>query len=420
VNTVISIVIILGALIFFHELGHLMLAKRAGILCREFAIGFGPKVFSFKRNETTYTIRLLPLGGFVRMAGEDPESIELKPGQRIGLEFNSENKVTKIIVNHKEKHPNAKVITVERADLEHKLIIEGYSMDEEKVSYNVHEQADYLIDEQPFQIAPYNRQFGSKTLTQRSLAIFAGPLMNFLLAFIILAIYGFVQGPPVNEATLGKLTNDGAAIEAGLQEGDRVLQINNESVETWVDLVKIVSQSPGKELTFLVQRTDGTEKEINVTPKTRETETGEKQGYIGVYNPTKDLNIFSAAYYGLEQTVFITKLIFVALGGLVTGDIGFDQLSGPVGIYKFTDVAAQQGIYVLMKWAAMLSINLAIFNLLPLPALDGGRLLFLGVEAVRGKPIDPQKEGVIHFIGFALLMLLMLVVTWNDIQKFFL
>jgi regulator of sigma E protease len=421
VNTVISIIILLGALIFFHELGHLLLAKRAGILCREFAIGFGPKLFAFKMNETTYTVRLLPLGGFVRMAGEDPETVEVKPGQRIGLLFDSDGKVNKLVINNKEKHPNAKILTVEKSDLEHELTIEGYHADDEYVKYDVNEKAELLIDEQPYQIAPYNRQFGSKTLMQRTLAIFAGPLANIILAVAILGVYGFVEGPPVNKAILGELTSDGAANEAGLKEGDEILRIDNAQVETWVDIVKSVSENPGKQLSFYIYRPSlDQELEINVTPKERTLEDGVKQGFIGVYNPTEELSVLGSISYGFEQTYMFTKLIFVSLGGLVTGEIGVDQLSGPVGIYKFTDVAAQQGIYVLMKWGAMLSINLAIFNLLPLPALDGGRLLFLGVEAIRGKPLDPQKEGLIHFIGFAFLMLLMLVVTWNDIQKFFL
>ncbi|RBN39718.1 RIP metalloprotease RseP, partial [Priestia megaterium] len=131
-NTVIAFVVIFGALVFFHELGHLVFAKRAGILCREFAIGFGPKIFSFKRDETVYTIRLLPLGGFVRMAGEDPEMIEVKPGQMVGLMFDKEGKVNKVIINNKEQHPNAKVIEVEQADLEHNLFISGYEEGEDE------------------------------------------------------------------------------------------------------------------------------------------------------------------------------------------------------------------------------------------------------------------------------------------------
>src|SRR4051795_8969826 len=122
-TTVIAFIVIFGALVFFHELGHLVFAKRAGILCREFAIGFGPKVFSHKKGETTYTIRLLPIGGFVRMAGEDPEVVEIKPGYRIGLLFDKDNQVNKIVLNNKEKYPDLRIIEVEYADIEHDLII---------------------------------------------------------------------------------------------------------------------------------------------------------------------------------------------------------------------------------------------------------------------------------------------------------
>ena len=133
-TTVIAFIIIFGALVFFHELGHLYFAKRAGILCREFAIGFGPKVFSFMKNETVYTIRLLPIGGFVRMAGEDPEMVEIKPGYRVGLVLNKDEKVQKIILNNKDKFPNAIVMEVEKADIEHNLFIKGYlDGDEEEV-----------------------------------------------------------------------------------------------------------------------------------------------------------------------------------------------------------------------------------------------------------------------------------------------
>ena len=133
-TTVIAFIIIFGALVFFHELGHLYFAKKAGILCREFAIGFGPKVFSFMKNETVYTIRLLPIGGFVRMAGEDPEMVEIKPGYRVGLVLNKDEKVQKIILNNKDKFPNAIVMEVEKADIEHKLFISGYlEGDEEEV-----------------------------------------------------------------------------------------------------------------------------------------------------------------------------------------------------------------------------------------------------------------------------------------------
>src|SRR5699024_10549257 len=170
-----------GLLVFIHECGHLIFAKRAGMLAREFAIGFGPKVFSFTRNETLYTIRLLPIGGYVRVAGEDPEIIDLKPGHHIGLEFNTDGKVSKIIVNNKVKHPNARVIEVERVDLDHDLRINGYEVDEHEtlLSFDVDPKAFFVMDERETQIAPYDRQFASKSVGKRAMQLFAGPMMNF-------------------------------------------------------------------------------------------------------------------------------------------------------------------------------------------------------------------------------------------------
>ncbi|MBD8068265.1 RIP metalloprotease RseP [Bacillus sp. PS06] len=418
-ETVIAFIIIFGALVFFHELGHLIFAKRAGILCREFAIGFGPKVFSFKRNETVYTIRLLPLGGFVRMAGEDPEMIEVKPGYNIGLLFNSAGKVNKIIINNKDKYPDARIIEVESADIEHKMVLTGYEVDNDEViqHFEVSDEAYFVVDQQETQIAPYNRQFASKTLGQRTLAIAAGPFMNFVLAFFVFIIIGLLQGTPINEPILGKLTEDGAAIQSGLMEGDLVRQIEGQEVHTWEDIVEIIRANPETELEFTVER-NATTQEIAVTPKSQQV-AEETIGIIGVYGPVEK-SVVASIKSGFTETYMWTKEIILGLGKLITGQFSIDMLSGPVGIYVSTDTVAQSGVYYLMRWAAILSINLGIVNLLPIPALDGGRLMFFAIEAVRGKPIDRHKEGMVHFIGFALLMLLMLVVTWNDIQKFFL
>ncbi|PAE26775.1 MULTISPECIES: RIP metalloprotease RseP [Bacillaceae] len=419
-STVIAFIVIFGALVFFHELGHLIFAKRAGILCREFAIGFGPKVFSFKKDETVYTIRLLPIGGFVRMAGEDPEMVEIKPGYRIGLILDKNEEVSKIILNNKDKYPDARIVEVEDADIEHTLLIKGYVEGEEDESlqiFKVSRSAVLVEDGTETLIAPYDRQFASKTLGQRTMAIFAGPMMNFVLAFIVFVLIALLQGIPTNEPALGKLTPDGAAYEAGLKEGDMVQSVDGAEISSWSDVVEIIRKNPSEELEFLVER-NGQEHTISVTPKVQDVE-GEKIGIIGVYSPMEKSPL-KAITYGAKETYFWTKEIFVMLGKLVTGQFSIDALSGPVGIYVSTDTVAKSGIYYLMKWAGILSINLGIMNLLPIPALDGGRLMFFAVEAVRGKPIDRHKEGMVHFIGFALLMLLMLVVTWNDIQRFFL
>lgn len=417
-ETVIAFIVIFGALVFFHELGHFIFAKRAGILCREFAIGFGPKVFSMKKGETTYTIRLLPLGGFVRMAGEDPEMIDVKRGQVVGLLFHEDGKVKKVIVNHKDEYPDAKIIEVERADFEHELYIEGYEGDDGRLQrFELSDPAYIVIDREEVQIAPYDRQFGSKTLGQRAMAIFAGPLMNFILALVIFILIGLLQGYPVDKPVIGELTEDGAARQAGLQQGDVVMSINGQPISSWTDVVTIIRKSPEKPLQFQVNR-NGQIIDLTVTPE-KKTIEGETIGLIGVYGPMEK-SFVGAIKQGALETYYWTKEIIVGLGHLLTGKFSFDMLSGPVGIAVSTHKVAQSGVYYLMKWGAILSINLGIINLLPLPALDGGRLTFFAIEALRGKPIDRQKEGIVHFIGFALLMLLMLVVTWNDIQKFFL
>ncbi|REJ19535.1 MAG: RIP metalloprotease RseP [Bacillaceae bacterium] len=418
-NTVIAFVVIFGVLVFFHELGHLVMAKRAGILCREFAIGFGPKILSFKRKETVYTIRLLPIGGFVRMAGEDPEMIEVKPGYQVGLLFNQKGQVEKIILNRKEKYPNAKVIEVEQADLEHGMFITGYEDGEDSglKRFEVSETSFYVVDSEEIQIAPYNRQFASKTLVQRTLAIAAGPFMNFLLGFLVLFYLGLSQGVPVNEPVLGEIVPDSAAEQAGLREGDVVKEIEGTPMNSWKDVVEMIRANPENELLFSIERS-GEELEMTVTPDSVKSEN-KTIGQIGVYSPVEK-TFFGSLKYGLVETYTWSKEIIFAVGKLITGQFSIDMLSGPVGIYDMTGKVAETGLTSLLSWTALLSINLGIMNLLPIPALDGGRLLFFAIEAVRGKPIDRQKEGIVHFIGFALLMLLMLVVTWNDIQKFFL
>ncbi|MBM4763932.1 RIP metalloprotease RseP [Bacillus sp. B15-48] len=418
-STVIAFIVIFGALVFFHELGHLIFAKRAGILCREFAIGFGPKIFSYKKDETVYTIRLLPIGGFVRMAGEDPEMVELKPGYRVGLLFDENDKVNKIILNHKDKYPDALIIEVEAADIEHRLFIKGYVDGDEEVlkNFSISPKAVMVENGVETQLAPYDRQFASKTVGQRTLAIFAGPMMNFLLAIVVFIIIALFQGMPSNAPILGQLTPDGAALEAGLKEGDVVYTIEGAEISSWADIVEIIQKNPGKDIEFLVDR-GGNTLEIPVTPEVQEIE-GRKIGLIGVYSPVEKSPL-KAFVYGFKETYMWTKEIIAAVGKLITGQFTIDALAGPVGIYESTSIVAESGFWYLMRWAAVLSINLGIMNLLPIPALDGGRLMFFALEAVRGKPVDRNKEGLVHFIGFALLMLLMLVVTWNDIQRFFL
>ncbi|GAA0445193.1 RIP metalloprotease RseP [Lentibacillus halophilus] len=419
-TTVIAFIFMFGLLVFIHEFGHLIFAKRAGMLAREFAIGFGPKMFSFTKNETVYTIRLLPIGGYVRVAGDDPEIIELKPGQHIGLEFNADGNVQKIIVNHKSKHPDARIIEVERADLDHQLMIEGYEPDEEgeTLHFSVDRKAFLVMDEEETQIAPFDRQFASKSVGKRAMQLFAGPMMNFLLAIVIFFIVGIAFGVPSDKALIESVVSDTPAADAGFQKGDEIVRIEGNAISGWNEFTQIVRQSPGEELDMTVKRNDNTQS-LSVTPaevKTRGTDA--TQGQLGVRRASEK-SFVGTIQYGFEQTYNTTTLILTNLGKLITGQYSIEMLSGPVGIYDTTDQVVQSGFETFLQWMSILSINLGIVNLVPIPALDGGRLLFVGIEAVRGKPIDPQKEGIVHFVGLALLMLLMIVVTWNDIQRLF-
>ncbi|MDN7244186.1 RIP metalloprotease RseP [Planococcus shenhongbingii] len=417
-ETVLAFIIIFGALVFFHEFGHFLFAKRAGILVREFAIGMGPKILGLTKGETVYTLRLLPIGGYVRMAGEDMDTIHLQAGHRIGVLLDKDGLAKKIIMNQKTMYPDILFMEVEEADLEKELYIKGYDEDDQFVRIGV--ARDAVVEENGKEtiLAPYDRQFDSKSLGHRFMTILAGPLFNFILAFFIFTAIGLMQGIPTNEPVITEVTEDSPAAEAGMQNGDLVTEIDGKAIGSWNELVEAVQDNAGNPLPFKVER-DGQPLDFTITPEVSE-QSPEKVGVIGVlYRSPLEKDVLGSFAYGAEQTVFWFKEIFRLLGMLVTGQFTIDALSGPVGIYKTTEEVAKYGIFTLMSWAGMLSINLGIMNLLPLPALDGGRLMFFILEGIRGKPVDRQKEGMVHFVGIMLLMLLMIVVTWNDIQKFF-
>lgn len=420
-QTAIAFILIFGLLVFFHEFGHFLFAKRAGIMVREFAIGMGPKIYWRTHGETIYTVRLLPIGGYVRMAGEDMDGTELQPGYRVGLIVDEDNVVKKIIFNQNNKQlPDLLFLEVERADLEKELFVEGYDEEEKLVRYSVARDCMLVENGRETLIAPYDRQFNAKTVGQRAMTIFAGPLFNFILAFVIYLLIGLFYGVPTYEPIITEVVANDPAAQAGMVAGDKVTAIDGQAVEKWQDLAGKVQDRPGETINVTIER-DGQTKNLPMTVKEMTDEnTGETFGQIGVkYESPREFNPLKAVVYGAQETYNMTVRIFELLGMLVTGKFTIDALSGPVGIYKATEAVAQYGFMNLMNWAAMLSINLGIMNLLPLPALDGGRLLFFGYEALRGKPIDRQKEGLVHFVGIVLLMILMVIVTWNDIQRFF-
>ncbi|ARD49329.1 RIP metalloprotease RseP [Sporosarcina sp. P37] len=417
-ETVIAFIVIFGTLVAFHEFGHFLFAKKAGIMVREFAIGMGPKILAIRKGETQYTIRLLPIGGYVRMAGEDFDTVELQPGYRVGLLLNAQNEIEKIYLNRNVSNPNILNVEVEKSDLDKELYIEGYDEDGQLVHLKIARTAMIIEKGQETLIAPYDRQFESKSLGKRAMAIFAGPLFNFILAFFIFLALGLINGVPTNEPIISEVKPDTPAQTAGLKKDDVVTGVDGKSISSWAQFSEAIQNSPGVPMNLEVDRA-GKPVSLQVTPETIE-DAGREFGQIGViYSSPLEKGVIKSIVFGAEQTYTWTVKIFELLGMLVTGQFTIDALSGPVGIYKATEEVAQYGIFNLMNWGAVLSINLGIMNLLPLPALDGGRLLFFLFEGLRGKPIDKQKEGMVHFVGIMLLMVLMLVVTWNDIQRFF-
>ncbi|MBN2983643.1 MULTISPECIES: RIP metalloprotease RseP [Cohnella] len=411
-------IVLLTVLVFFllvsiHEFGHFYFAKRAGILVREFAIGFGPKLFSIKRGETRFTLRLLPVGGFVRMAGEDPEVVEVQPGQTIGVRV-KEDKVAKLYLDKLDERSNIVLGEVKSLDLEKELYV-ALDVDGEEQRYALHPQAMIVSRGQETQIAPADRQFNGVSPGKRAMAIFAGPMMNFVLAFVLFAVYLQLAGVPVENSSkvfVSGLESGMAAEQAGLREGDWIKKVNDVPVEgDSTALVEQIQASAGKPMNWVVER-DGAEVTVAVTPD-------EETGKVGIYlSPEMRRAGFGETISFAGTTmVDMTGRIFEGFRKLIFGEFKLDDLGGPVRTAEMTGQIAKQGIPELTSWAAVLSLYLGIFNLLPIPALDGSRLLFIGLEAVRGRPVDPNREGLIHFIGFAMIMLLMIVVTYNDILR---
>jgi len=417
IQVVFMTVLVFFVIVTIHEWGHYYFAKRAGILVREFAIGFGPKLLSIKRGETRYTLRLVPAGGFVRMAGEDPELVEIQPGQTIAIRL-KDNKVTRLYLDRLDERSNVIRGEVEEIDIEDRLRITLLA-DGISETYDVHPQALMIAKARETQIAPKDRQFGSKTVGQRALAIAAGPFMNFVLAYLLFFVYFQMAGVPMEKPDrllIGSISEGMPASNADIKIGDVIDSVNGVKIGTDFDkMIAIVSKSPNKPVEFTVVR-DGKPIVMKITPEP-DKETGDGKLGISAALPTRDAGFGETFGLAGKAMKNMSISIFEGLKKLVTGDFKLDDLGGPVRTAQVTSEIAKQGIVKLTSWAALLSLYLGIFNLLPVPALDGSRLIFLGVEALRGKPVDPNRESMVHFIGFAMLMLLMLAVTYNDILR---
>ncbi len=356
------------------------------------------------------------------MAGYEEEA-EIKPGMPVGVLLNEQNEVTTINTYKKKQLLKAVPLEVSAIDLEKDLYIEGYMAGNESefVHYSVKRDA-MLIEEDgtEVQIAPLDVQFQAASLPQRMMTNFAGPMNNIILAIVAFIVMAFLQGGVVSDANkLGPVMADSVAQQAGLSEGDQVVQINNKKISTWTEMVKIIQESPGQSLMFTVKSSDGSNKQLVVIPETTKGSDGSEVGIIGV-QASLDKSLGAKLLFGFTYTWTVIVQIVSALGSIFTKGFSIDMFGGPVAIYATTEAVVKTGYIGIVNWLAVLSINLGIINLLPVPALDGGKLLLNIIEGVRGKPLSPEKEGLITIIGVGALLLLMVLVTWNDIQTYFL
>ncbi|MCC5894892.1 MAG: RIP metalloprotease RseP [Alkalibacterium sp.] len=420
IQTILAFALVFGIIVIIHEFGHFYFAKRAGILVREFAIGFGPKIFHHRKGETTYTIRLLPVGGYVRMAGYEEEA-DIRPGMSVQLSLDENDAVEKIDLQSHDDSLETVPMEVTSFNFDDDLFIAGrVGFDNEEKVYSV--KRDALLVEKDgtlLQIAPKDRQFQSASLGNRMMTNFAGPMNNFILAIVAFTLLAFLQGGvPSQDPLIGLVEEGSPADQAGLEEGDRITAINDEPVDSWNQMVGMIQENPNEEMTFEIEKETGQSIEEVIQPEVFDAE-GEEIGRIGV-QAYIDESLTSKLTYGFTETLFIITQIFTLLGSFFTGGFSVNQLGGPVAIYATTEAVVQAGVFGLISWIGFLSVNLGIMNLLPIPALDGGKLLLNIIEGIRKKPISQEKEGYITLIGVLFLLILMLLVTWNDIQTFFL
>ena len=345
--TLIIFLVILGLIVLVHEFGHFIFAKKAGVYVYEFSIGFGPKLFSFKRKNdpTEYMVKLIPLGGYVAMAGEE--------------------------------------------DLE----------EDDKLKI------------------PEDQKLYNKSWLQRFLVMIAGAMNNFILGIVLLFIMGLMYGTTTADNVLNDIPKDGALYIAGARDGDKVVAIDGKKVKDYDDIqTRLAISGVGSKIKITIEKENDKEETYVVKPKKSKVDGNY---YYGISVKVKQETGFLAAIkYAKDKFVSIYKSMFIVIGSLFTGALGLDSLSGPVGIYGVVDVA-RSSLETLLYLTAYLSINIGFMNLLPFPAFDGGRVLFLFIEKIKGSKINPKFEAIVNGIGFILLMGLMLVVTVKDVFKLF-
>lgn len=345
--TLIYLIIILGLLIFIHELGHFIVAKKSNVHIYEFALGMGPQIFKKTgKDGVIYSIRAFPIGGFVQMAGEvDEDDKDIKK--------------------------------------------------------------DRFMCNRPWY--------------QRLAVLLAGVTMNFILALVLLFVSALIWGSSKTTPVISKVEKDYPMALAGIVAGDEIIEINGYEIKTW-DKANVVLNLKDKDgiYEFKIKKTDGSIKNYNITPKFLKNEDGEEQKIFGLaISSVREKGFVNAVKYSFKKFGDIVYSMTFVIAKLITGELSLKALSGPVGMYSLVGDTVKYGLENVIYLVALLSINLGFLNVLPFPAFDGGRVLFLLIEKIKGSRVDTKIEGIIHTVGFALLMILMVYITFQDILKFF-
>jgi regulator of sigma E protease len=333
-------------LIFFHEFGHFIAAKASGVRVYKFAFGFGPRILGFTKNQTEYVICLIPLGGYVKMAGEmGQESVKETSGE-----------------------------------------------------------------------VPEEQRFDKKSLVIRALIVALGPFMNIVTAVVIFSLIFFINGIPVVTSSVSTVIENGPAEQAGIFSGDKIIAINSIKMEDPKRIANIINESSGEELQITLDR-EGEIIDVFVIP---EYDDNYKKGLIGITFEifVEKINIFSAFFKGLMTTGNIIKLIFSNTIEMITGKVPI-EIAGPLGIAQMTGEAAKLGFLNLLYFTAILSIFIGLFNLLPIPILDGGHIIILAIEKLRGKPLEAEKINFMYLIGISLMIIIFVIATYKDILRVF-
>ena len=351
-TSILSFIIVLGVLIFFHEFGHFLVARFFGVGVEKFSLGFGPRLLGKKIGLTDYRISAIPLGGYVKMVGEEPDA-EISP------------------------------------------------------------------EEIPF-------SFTHKHVAKRMMIVAAGPFFNILLAVIIFFGIFFFSGTFVLKPSVGSVKPGSPAFTAGLEKGDLITAINAIEINDWGEMAEIINTSKGQNLKLTVRRGDSS-RNFSLAPEKVTTKNifGEDiQRYIiGITASgetySKEMSLLQAFSESMVQTYRVSELMVVIIAKLITGDISTDTLGGPIMIAQMAGDSAKAGVGSLISFIALISINLAIINLLPIPILDGGHLLFFSIEAIKGRPVSIKIREIAQQVGMFILILLMILVFYNDITRIF-